>query len=411
MSSPSSHDRRRGAWAGEGAGAGGNGARGVSGAGWLGVEGMAMADRDGTTQLGRGIPIQPLAEIPTSPVIAPLPKADLHLHQEEVARLDRVVARRRGCPPYNWREWARHLLAETSPGKNRLLGMYMPDAHLDLDGVPADAPEYIIAKMADALEESAADGAVLVELRFGTGGLALLQPDFMALFREAEQQVQARYPWFHAEAMGFLPLANDPASLSTAEDQLERCLQLADEGLAGIDFLVAPYATEADPALWAIVYRWAERATEAGLGITLHAGEFSTANIAAALRVPGLRRLGHAVYAAVDKWLLEQLARSGVTVECCLSCNVILGAVPSYEAHPIRQFVAWGIPVTLNTDNPVRVWTTIGREYTIATALGFSLRDLVTFTCNAIEASFTSAARRSILMQEIQRWEAGLRIP
>jgi hypothetical protein len=119
---------------------------------------MAMAGRDGTTQLGRAMPIQPLAEIPTSPVIASLPKADLHLHQEEVARLDRVVARRRGCLPYNWREWARRLIAETPPGESRLLGMYTPDAHLDLGGVPAEAPEYIIAKVVDALEESAADG-------------------------------------------------------------------------------------------------------------------------------------------------------------------------------------------------------------------------------------------------------------
>jgi adenosine deaminase len=355
--------------------------------------------------------IQPLDEVPVNSLIASLPKADLHLHQEEVARLERVVARRQGRPPHNWRESARRLIAETPPGESRLAGMYTPDADLDLGGVPADEPEYIIAKIANALEEGAADGAVLVEIRFGAGGLALMRPDFMALFREAEQQVQARYPRLCAEAIGYLLLINDPVRLHTAERQLERCLQLANEGLAGIDFTTAPYDTEADPALWAVIYRWAERAAEAGLGITVHAGEFSTANLAAALHVPGLRRLGHAVYAATDTRLLEKLAQSQVTVECSLSCNVVLGAVPSYAEHPIRQFVTSGIPVTLNTDDPVRIWTTIGREYAIAAALGFSPTELMAFTRNAIKASFTSAERRKALIDEMDQWEARLSTP
>ena len=345
--------------------------------------------------------LQPLDEVPINSTIASLPKADLHLHQEEVARLERVVARRQGRRPHDWQESARRLMADRPPGAGRLAGMYRPDADLDLGDVLADDPEYLVAKMADALEESAADGAVLVEIRFGAGGLALMRPDFMALFRQAERQVQARYPRLRAEAIGYLNLVNDQARLQAAEQQLERCLRAASEGLAGLDLSVAPYDTKADPSLWAVAYGMAERAADAGLGITAHAGEFSAANLAAALRVPGLRRLGHAVYAAADARLLEGLARSNVTVECCLSCNVVLGAVPSYEDHPIRQFVASGIPVALSTDNPVRIWTTIGREYAIAAALGFSPAELMAFTRNAIQASFTSAERRKALMDEM----------
>ena len=50
--------------------------------------------------------------------------------------------------------------------------------------------------------------------------------------------------------------------------------------------------------------------------------------------------------------------------------------------------------------------TTIGREYAIATALGFSLRDLVSFTRNSIQASFTSAKRRRDLLNEVQSFES-----
>lgn len=342
--------------------------------------------------------IEPLAEIPVTPSIAALPKADLHLHQEGRARLDRVISRRRGLPPCDWRSHARPVMDEIPPGMDRLAGIYRPDAELVLGDTPDADPESFVARVADTLEEGAADGAVLVEVRFGAT-LAVSPQNLMPLFREAERRVRQRYPYLRAEAIGWLNPVGDPDRLLEEERRLETCLRLAPEGLAGVDFRVDPYDTEADPALWEVAYRWAERAAEAGLGITVHAGEFSVANLDAALRVPGLRRLGHAVHASRDPRLLERLAESGVTVECCLTCNVVLGAVASYEEHPIRRYVELGIPVTLNTDLPVHIGTTIGREYAVAAALGFSRDDLLGFTENAVRASFTRAERREALLE------------
>ncbi len=247
----------------------------------------------------------------------------------------------------------------------------------------------------DALEEAAADGAVLVEVRFGRE--EVLRPGFMALFREAERRVQARHPALRAEAIVILMPWQAPELLERLVDACVRAARERD-GLAGIDLLYQPYDAEAD---WEPMYRAAERAADTGLGITAHAGEFSTANIAAALRVPHLSRIGHAVYAARNPRLLDRLAHSGVTVECSLSCNVVLGAVPSYEEHPIHQFVEHGIPVALCADVPVQIATTIGREYALAHALGFSLDELVGFTANAIRASFTPPARKAALLAEL----------
>jgi adenosine deaminase len=164
-------------------------------------------------------------------------------------------------------------------------------------------------------------------------------------------------------------MASDPARLQQAEERLNAMLAASALVLRGVDFSTDPYDTGADPALWAVISHWAVRAAAAGLGITAHAGEFSPANLAAALHVPGLGRIGHAVHAANDPRLLDQLARSGAVVECSLTSNVVLGAVPSYEAHPIRRFAELGIPVTLNTDLPLHVCPTIGREYAVAAAL------------------------------------------
>jgi adenosine deaminase len=344
-------------------------------------------------------PVEPLAEIPVPPLVAALPKADLHIHAETDVRIERVQARRAGREPYDWRSWARRLLVETPPGMARLYAMAAnrcADSNV-VDALDAD-PEMFVARVVDLLEEGAADGAVLIELLFG--GQTIRRPDFMACFRQAEREVQQRYPALRAEA---LIAANRPAEAEWIERLLPICLAQAGEGLAGINIIAEPYDAEAD---WRPVYRWAERAAAAGLGITAHAGEFSTANVAAALRVPGLTRIGHGVYAAQDARLLEELARSGVSVECNLSCNVILGAVEAYEEHPIRQFLAYNIPVTLNTDDPVRVWTTIGREYAVAAALGFSPAELLSFTRNAVNAAFVSVERRAALLHEIDAWEA-----
>ena len=242
----------------------------------------------------------------------------------------------------------------------------------------------------DLLTEAAADGAIYVEVRFGPQEPQ--RPDFMTLFRSAERQVQQHYPTFHAEALSTLLLWLDPPSVETA---VQACLTAARDGLAGVDFLYTPYDTEAD---WRPIYRAAERLAGAGLGITAHAGEFSPANIRAALQVPGLTRLGHATYAAADPALLAAVVRSRVTLECCLTSNRILGAVPSYTAHPLPRFLAAGIPVTLATDDPVQFGTTIGGEYRHAFALGCSLTDLATCTHNAIKAAFTTPARRADLL-------------
>lgn len=332
-------------------------------------------------------PLDPLGDVSISPTVAVLPKADLHLHQEWSPRLDRVLSRREGLPAYDWRGWARRVMEETPPGIERLrrLGEIAP-APLDA----YDSAENFVAWVEDALEAAAADGAVLVEVRFGRE--EVLRPGFMTLFREAERRVQARHPAVRAEAIIILMPWQTPELLVRL---LDACVSAAQEGLAGIDMLYQPYDAEAD---WEPMYRAAERAADAGLGITAHAGEFSTANIVAALRVPYLTRIGHAVYAAREPRLLDLLADSRATVECCLSCNVVLGAATSYEEHPIHQFVERGIPVALCSDVPVQVATTIGREYALAHALGFSPADLAAFTVNAIRASFTPPARKAALL-------------
>jgi adenosine deaminase len=331
--------------------------------------------------------LQPFAALPFDPAIRALPKADLHVHAETDARLDRVLAQRLGTPATDWHARTARAMADTPPGEARLQrwawDTCRPSAQVD--ALDAD-PELFVERIADLLRDGAADGALLVEVRFGRA--TVLRPDFLPLFRVAEQRVRADYPAFRAAAIiaGVFPQAAPDAA---RDPLLEACVAAARDGLAGVDFIPQPYSREAD---WRGVYAWAERLADAGLGMTAHAGEFSVANLRAASAVPGLTRLGHAVHAVDDPWLVEQLATRPIVVECCLTSNVVLGAVASYVTHPIRRLLAAGVPVVLGTDDPVRVCTTIGREYMLAAHLGIDVETLAGFTTTALESVFGSGS-------------------
>jgi adenosine deaminase len=343
------------------------------------------------------VELHPLADITADPAIAALPKADLHVHAEAEARFERVLERRGGRTPRDRRIWAAHMMRAVPAGMARLMALdgdrvYDRERVEELD----TEQDLVIARIADVLEEGAADGALLIEVIFGAA--TILVPGFMALFREAERQVRQRFPGLRAEA---LIASSKPGGPEWLERFLPACIAAAREGLAGINIIPQPYDAEID---WAPIYRWAPEASAAGLGLAAHAAEFGVEHLGGALGVPGLARIGHAVYAGHSPRLLEQLARSGVTVECSLTCNVVLGAVESYAGHPIRQLAAAGVPVTLSSDDPVRVATTIGREYAVAARLGFTERELLGFTANAVRASFTSEGRRVDLLAELARY-------
>ncbi|MGP3969253.1 adenosine deaminase family protein [Streptomyces sp. 6N223] len=323
--------------------------------------------------------------------LASVPKADLHVHQEATRYLDLILAEREGREPYDWAAWRRRLAAELPPGKERLqrIGSVQP--------VPlerGDDDELFVARFAALMRDHAAAGAWYVEIR--CGGEVVTRDGFMSLFRQAEQQVRADYPRLRAEALAIVIHAGqDPDRVDAFADG---CIRAAGEGLAGIDFLYAPYDTEAD---WTPMYRLAERFAEAGLGITAHAGEVSTANIAAAARMPGLTRIGHGIHAAADPALLHLLVDRGVTLECALTCNDYFGVLPDLEQHPLPRLVEAGVAVTLATDNPVQLSTTIEQEYAMAAGLGMSVEQLADFTRNAIRAAFTSDERKSAMLGEL----------
>jgi adenosine deaminase len=143
-------------------------------------------------------------------------------------------------------------------------------------------------------------------------------------------------------------------------------------------------------------------ATAAGLGCTVHAGEWAGPDsVRGALELP-VSRIAHGVRAIEDPALVEELARRRVTLEVCPTSNVVLGVFPTYEEHPFPVLRAAGIPLTLGSDDPPYFGASVAGEYAIAHEhFGLSEDELVGVTRTAIEASFAEPALRDHLMTRL----------
>lgn len=144
-------------------------------------------------------------------------------------------------------------------------------------------------------------------------------------------------------------------------------------------------------------------ARDAGLGITIHAGELSGAfSVRDALDHVRPSRISHGVRAIEDADLVKRLADEGTVLEVCPGSNVALSVFKDFESHPLRALHAAGVRVTLNSDDPPFFHTSLAREYEVAsTVMGFSDADILGMTCTAIEAAFVDEPTRQKLLAKL----------
>jgi adenosine deaminase len=147
-------------------------------------------------------------------------------------------------------------------------------------------------------------------------------------------------------------------------------------------------------------------ADEAGLGCTVHAGEWDgPESVRSALTLP-VTRIDHGVRAIEDAELVGELSARGVALNCCPTSNVVLGIYAGYEEHPLPRLRSAGVRCTLGSDDPPYFGASIGGEYdACAEHMGMHERDLRELTRIAIEAAFCDEAlkrelrARAALMQ------------
>jgi adenosine deaminase len=147
-----------------------------------------------------------------------------------------------------------------------------------------------------------------------------------------------------------------------------------------------------------------EIAREAGLGITVHAGELTGwETVQSALDHIRPSRIGHGVRAIENPDLVKRIADEGVVLECCPGSNVALSVFPSFGEHPFPALKKAGCKVTLNSDDPPYFWTSLKREYDVAAEhFGMGEKELLGVTKTAIEAAFVDRKTRQALLGRLK---------
>ena len=144
-------------------------------------------------------------------------------------------------------------------------------------------------------------------------------------------------------------------------------------------------------------------AREAGLGITVHAGELAGwESVRDALDHIRPSRIGHGVRAIENPDLVKRIADEGVVLEVCPVSNIELKVFPDYGAHPFPALRAAGCKVTLNSDDPPYFHTTLKKEYEVAAEhFGMEAEDLADVTRTALVAAFVDDDTRARLEAQL----------
>ncbi|MFI8340787.1 adenosine deaminase [Streptomyces sp. NPDC085639] len=149
-----------------------------------------------------------------------------------------------------------------------------------------------------------------------------------------------------------------------------------------------------------------DAARAAGLHSVPHAGETTgPETIWDAIRELGAERIGHGTSATQDPELLAYLAEHRIALEVCPTSNIATRAVTDLDLHPVKEMVAAGVLVTINSDDPPMFGSDLNNEYAVAARLlDLDERGLAQLAKNAVEASFLDPAGKAKLTAEIDTY-------
>jgi adenosine deaminase len=144
-------------------------------------------------------------------------------------------------------------------------------------------------------------------------------------------------------------------------------------------------------------------AAASGFHRTVHAGESSgPEGVWDAVDLLHAERIDHGVRSIEDPALIERLVADGISLGVCPRSNVTLGIYPSWADHPLPRLLEAGVAVTLNTDDPAPMGTTLESDWAVtAEQFGLGYTDLVGFAARSIDASFADPDTKAGLLAEL----------
>ena len=262
------------------------------------------------------------------------------------------------------------------------------------------SPEVIKRMTREAVEDAAKDNIKYLELRFTP----------VALSRAENFPLKDVIDWVCSSAadaakdfeikVRLLASVNRHESPELAEQVARLAAENIERGIVGMD--LAGNEVEFSAIPFKGIFK---EAKQAGLQITIHAGEWAGAeNVREAIEELGAKRIGHGVRVMEDEQVVALAREHGITFEVCVTSNYQSGVVPSLDAHPIPQMMHANLNVTVDTDDPGISRIDLSHEYRmIREELGVSLESLKECNLQAARSAFLPDDEREALIMIIEK--------
>ncbi|MGD8814030.1 MAG: adenosine deaminase [Anaerolineales bacterium] len=316
--------------------------------------------------------------------LARMPKVDLHRHLGGSLRIASLL------------ELAHNSDVELTGGAERLLERIQvcdsdpktPENFLNKFVVLREflhSPELICRLTREVVEDAAADHVRYMELHFTPFSFAQpygfrLQDVFDWVTASVAEAAEA-----NGIRVSLVATINRRERVEDAEDVVQLACDRLGRGIVGLGLAGDERSYPADPFLPLF-----QAARQAGLGITVHAGEWTDArSVRHALEEIEADRIGHGICVLDDPDLVALAREKRVVFEVCPTSNVHTGAIAIFHEHPLPQMIASGLRVTLNSDDPSVSGIRLTDEYAqVVQHLDFSVETIKGMILTSVQAAF-----------------------
>jgi adenosine deaminase len=262
------------------------------------------------------------------------------------------------------------------------------------------SPEVIHRITREAIEDAAKDNVKYMELRFTP--VALSRAERFPLHdvvdwvisstKEASRQ--------HDVTVKLIVSVNRHESAELAEQVAWLAADHIKDGIVAMDLAGNEADFPSQP-----FYGIFKEAKQAGLHVTIHAGEWGPAyNVKEAIEEIGAERIGHGVRVLEDESATALARERQTAFEVCITSNYQSGVFESLDTHPLMKMLDAGLNVTINTDDPSISRITLSHEYhTACEDLRMPQSTLKQRIIAAAKASFIGETEKEKIVKQLNK--------